>query len=94
MLTAAFNSPVMPEFIASLPLVANDGTMKKRLNDRSVAGQAHVKTGSLEGVKAIAGYVLDRNGKLEVVVFMINHPNAASGQAAQDALLQWAYDAE
>jgi D-alanyl-D-alanine carboxypeptidase/D-alanyl-D-alanine-endopeptidase (penicillin-binding protein 4) len=94
LLLAAFASPVMPEFMASLPLVANDGTMKKRLNDKSVAGHAHVKTGTLEGVKAIAGYVLDRNGKLEVVAFMINHPNAASGQAAQDALLQWVHDAE
>jgi D-alanyl-D-alanine carboxypeptidase/D-alanyl-D-alanine-endopeptidase (penicillin-binding protein 4) len=93
LMLAAFNSPVMPELMASLPLVAYDGTMKKRLNDKSVAGQAHVKTGTLEGVKAIAGYVLDKNGKLDVVVFMINHPNAASGQTAQDALLQWVYDA-
>jgi D-alanyl-D-alanine carboxypeptidase/D-alanyl-D-alanine-endopeptidase (penicillin-binding protein 4) len=94
LLLAAFASPVMPEFMASLPLVAYDGTMKKRLNDKSVAGRAHVKTGTLEGVKAIAGYVLDKNSKLEVVVFMINHPNAAAGQAAQDALLQWVHDAE
>jgi serine-type D-Ala-D-Ala carboxypeptidase/endopeptidase (penicillin-binding protein 4) len=92
LLLAAFNSPVMPEFMASLPLVANDGTMKKRLNDRSVAGRAHIKTGTLEGVKAIAGYVLDKNGKLQVVVFMINHPNAANAQAAQDAVLQWVHD--
>jgi D-alanyl-D-alanine carboxypeptidase/D-alanyl-D-alanine-endopeptidase (penicillin-binding protein 4) len=93
LMLAAFGSPVMPELMASLPLVAYDGTMKKRLNDKGVAGQAHIKTGTLEGVKAIAGYVLDKNGKLDVVVFMINHPNAAAGQAAQDALLQWVYDA-
>jgi D-alanyl-D-alanine carboxypeptidase/D-alanyl-D-alanine-endopeptidase (penicillin-binding protein 4) len=94
LLLAAFASPVMPEYLSSLPLVASDGTMKKRLKDKSVAGQAHIKTGTLEGAKAVAGYVLDRNGKNEVVVFMINHANAAAGQAAQDALLQWVYDAE
>jgi D-alanyl-D-alanine carboxypeptidase/D-alanyl-D-alanine-endopeptidase (penicillin-binding protein 4) len=57
-----------------------------------VAGQAHIKTGSLEGVKSIAGFVLDKNGHLQIVVFLVNHPNAAAAQAAQDALLQWIYD--
>ena len=93
LLLSAFNSAVMPEFVASLPLVANDGTMRKRLNEKTVAGQAHIKTGSLEGVKAVAGYVLGSNGKRHVVVFVVNHPNAANGQAAQDALLQWVHGA-
>ena len=66
--------------------------MKKRLRIQGVAGQAHIKTGSLEGVKTIAGYVLDRRGKWQIVVFLINHPNAAAAQAAQDALLQWVYE--
>ncbi|MDH5534086.1 MAG: D-alanyl-D-alanine carboxypeptidase/D-alanyl-D-alanine-endopeptidase, partial [Betaproteobacteria bacterium] len=39
LLLAAFSSPLMPEFIASLPLAAVDGTMKKRLNGAPVAGQ-------------------------------------------------------
>ena len=72
---------MMPEYIASLPLAAVDGTMKKRLKQNGVAGQAHIKTGSLEGVKAIAGYVLDRRGKWQIVVFLVNHPNAAAAQA-------------
>ena len=92
LLQAAWASPVMPEFISSLPLTATDGTMKKRLKDNGIAGQAHIKTGTLEGVKAIAGYVLDRNGRRQAVVFLINHPNAQAGQAAQDALLQWVYE--
>ena len=44
LLLAAFRSPVMPELIASLPLVAVDGTMRKRLANADVAGQAHIKT--------------------------------------------------
>ena len=92
LLQLAWKSPLMPEFIASLPLSAGDGTMKKRLTQNGGAGQAHIKTGSLEGVKCIAGYVLDRGGKWQIVVFMINHANAAAGQAAQDALLQWVYE--
>ena len=57
-LQAAWASPVMPELMSSLPLVGYDGTMRKRLNLRSVAGHAHIKTGSLAEVRAIAGYVL------------------------------------
>ncbi|WP_034293984.1 D-alanyl-D-alanine carboxypeptidase/D-alanyl-D-alanine-endopeptidase [Herbaspirillum sp. RV1423] len=91
-LVAAFHSPVMPEFIASMPLAGYDGTMRKRLRGETVAGQAHVKTGSLNDVRSIAGYVQAASGKMYVVVCLINHPNAQSGQAAQDALLQWVFE--
>ena len=91
-LDTAFRSAVMPELMASLPLVASDGTMKRRLKFDSIAGQAHIKTGSLSDVRSIAGYVLDRMGRRQVVVFFINHPNANAGQAAQDALLRWVYE--
>ncbi len=92
LLLAAYASPVMPEFLASLPLAGIDGTMKKRLNGNGVAGQAHVKTGYLEGVRALAGYVLDQRGRRAVVVFLANHPNSAATKAAQDALLACAYE--
>jgi len=89
MLLDAFRSPVMPELIASLPIVAADGTMRKRLPDAEVAGQAHIKGGTLTGVRAIAGYVLDARGRRVVVVFIVNHANAPNAAAAQDALLRW-----
>lgn len=91
-LDAAFRSAIMPELMASLPLVAQDGTMRRRLKFDSVAGQAHIKTGTLSDARAIAGYVLDRNARRHVVVFLINHSNAAAGQAAQDALLRRVYE--
>ena len=92
LLVAIWKSAVMPELIASLPLAAVDGTMKKRLNGNGLAGQAHIKTGTLEGVKTIAGYVLDKNGRQQIVVFFVNHPNAKDAQAAQDALLTWVHE--
>jgi D-alanyl-D-alanine carboxypeptidase/D-alanyl-D-alanine-endopeptidase (penicillin-binding protein 4) len=79
------------EFESSLPIMAVDGTMKSRGKDTSIAGHAHLKTGTLEGVKTIAGYVLDPTGRQFAVVFFINHANAAAGGAAQDALLDWVY---
>jgi D-alanyl-D-alanine carboxypeptidase/D-alanyl-D-alanine-endopeptidase (penicillin-binding protein 4) len=91
LLAAAFRSPVMPELMASLPLVASDGTMRRRLANSGVAGQAHIKTGSLNDVRAIAGYVLDARGRRSVVVMIVNHPKALAAQPAFDALLGWAH---
>ncbi|ONN63882.1 D-alanyl-D-alanine carboxypeptidase/D-alanyl-D-alanine-endopeptidase [Herbaspirillum sp. VT-16-41] len=91
-LVQAYRSPLMPEFISSLPLVGYDGTMRRRLKTQSVAGQAHIKTGTLNDVRSIAGYVQAASGKTYVVVFLINHAAAPNGQKAQDALLQWVYE--
>lgn len=87
LLAVTWASPIMPELISSLPIVAVDGTAKKRYNGVSYAGQAHLKTGSLEGVRGIAGYLLDQQGRRHIVVFMVNHPNAAQAQPAFDVLL-------
>jgi D-alanyl-D-alanine carboxypeptidase/D-alanyl-D-alanine-endopeptidase (penicillin-binding protein 4) len=92
-LQAAWKSPMMPEFMSSLPVVAADGTMKKRLHGERVAGSAHIKTGLLNDARAIAGYVLDRRGRRHVVVMIVNHPKAPEADAAMDALLAWIYDA-
>jgi len=92
LLLAAYASPVMPEFLASLPLAGIDGTMKRRVNGTGIAGQAHVKTGYLDGVRALAGYVLDQRGRRVVVVFLANHPNSAATKAAQEALLACAWE--
>jgi D-alanyl-D-alanine carboxypeptidase/D-alanyl-D-alanine-endopeptidase (penicillin-binding protein 4) len=92
LLVAAYRSPVMPEFIASLPLVAADGTMRRRLRDESVAGQAHVKTGSLADVRSLAGYVHTDDGRRLAFAFIVNHPNAGASQPAQDALLKWLHE--
>ncbi|MDP2195539.1 MAG: D-alanyl-D-alanine carboxypeptidase/D-alanyl-D-alanine-endopeptidase [Rhodocyclaceae bacterium] len=89
LLAAGWRSPVMPELMSSLPIAAIDGTTRKKFNGNGVAGQAHLKTGSLEGVRGIAGYLLDKNGRRHIVVFMVNHPNAGAAQPAFDALLEW-----
>jgi D-alanyl-D-alanine carboxypeptidase/D-alanyl-D-alanine-endopeptidase (penicillin-binding protein 4) len=92
MLIAAYHSPTMPEFIASLPIAAVDGSMRNRLRDSDVGGRAHLKTGSLEGVRAIAGYVLSASGRRYAVVCLVNHPNAAASMRAMDLLLQWVHE--
>ncbi len=91
LLVDAGMSPVMPELVSSLPIAGADGTMKKRLKNNGITGRAHIKTGTLDGVKTIAGYVLSKSGKRLAVVFLVNHANAGEADVAQDALLQWAY---
>lgn len=90
-LMAAYRSPLMPEYAASLSLAAVDGTMKKRLGNSPMAGMSHMKTGYIEGVRAIAGYTLDAAGRMFAVVLIINHPGARNAQPVQDALLEWVY---
>ena len=89
LLLAAWKSPVMPELMSSLPVAGIDGTMKKRLGNGAAAGRAHLKTGYLDNVRAIAGYVLDSNDKRWVVVFLINDPKSRNGKPAMDELLRW-----
>ncbi|HEY3299313.1 MAG TPA: D-alanyl-D-alanine carboxypeptidase/D-alanyl-D-alanine-endopeptidase [Methylophilaceae bacterium] len=91
LLTSAFYSPVMPEFMASLPILAVDGTLLKRMKDSPAQGRAHLKTGTIDGVFAISGYILGKNGKRYVMVFMINHAKAAQTKPAQDALIDWVF---
>ena len=92
LLQSAWRSRAMPEFVASLPVVALDGTMRKRLQGEAVAGHAHIKTGLLQDARSIAGYVLDRHGRRHAVVMIVNHPRAGEAQEALDALLAWVYE--
>lgn len=91
MLMQAYHGPVMPEFISSLPVLALDGTLMKRLKDSPTAKRAHIKTGSLDGVSAIAGYVLDKQNRRQVLVMLVNHEKASASKLAQDALIEWVY---
>ena len=91
LLISAYHSPVMPEFMSSLPVLGVDGTVIKRLKDSPALGRAHLKTGSIDGVSSIAGYVLDPTNKRWAMVFLVNHAQASSAKAAQDALIEWIY---
>lgn len=91
MLVSAYKSPVMPELLASMPILGLDGTAQRRLKDSAVQGQVHLKTGSLDGVSALAGYVLNSQQKRYVFVFIVNDANASASRSAQDALIEWVY---
>ncbi len=94
LLEFAWRQPYMPEFASSLSLTGKDGTLRRRFDDASLTGIAHLKTGSLDDVVAIAGYLQARSGRRFAVVTMQNHKDIhrGPGQEVQEALLRWVYD--
>lgn len=88
LLTWAARQPAYYDFAASLPAIGLEGTQKNRQSDAT--GRAWLKTGSLNNVRALAGYVLGADGRRRVLVFLVNHPLAGAATAAQDALILWA----
>jgi len=87
LLQTAYASPHMPELLSSLPIVGLDGTLKR---SQASGGNAHLKTGSLRDVVALAGFVHGTSGKRYVLVALVNHPNAHAVRPALDALIEWA----
>ncbi|MDO9459101.1 MAG: D-alanyl-D-alanine carboxypeptidase, partial [Alphaproteobacteria bacterium] len=87
LLAQAYDSALMPELMASLPVSGIDGTMRRA---RASPGRAHLKTGSLRDVVGRAGYVLSDSGRRYVLVAIIQHANANAARPALEALVQWA----
>ena len=73
LLQYAWASPVMPELLASLPVVGTDGTLRTT----RAGSTAHLKSGSLRDVWGVAGFVDGPNGHRYAVVAIANHPNAS-----------------
>ena len=82
-----YRQGVMPEFMASLPMTGVDGTMRRR---PLAAGSAHVKTGFLQDVRSLAGYVTDVEGRRWSIVMLINDAAPADrDRAFARTLLEW-----
>ena len=94
LLQFAWRRPNMPEFVASMSLSGLDGTLSQRFRNSPVSGNAHLKTGSLDHVTAIAGYLQSRSGRRFSVVALQNHTDIhrGPGEEVQEALLRWLYE--
>ena len=92
-LSAAYHSPFAPEYLASLPLAGMDGTLRSRMKN-SPAGAIRLKTGHLDGVSGVAGFVTTSAGKTFVLVSLVNNVRADFGAAepVHAALAAWILD--
>jgi D-alanyl-D-alanine carboxypeptidase/D-alanyl-D-alanine-endopeptidase (penicillin-binding protein 4) len=88
-LLAAEAGPYGSEFESSLALAGLDGTVQRRFRDDEFAGHMHLKTGTLNGVRAVAGYVQAPSGRKFAVAIIQN--SSGWGDEAQAALLRWVY---
>lgn len=93
MLEHALQSPYQPEYFSSLPLVGIDGTVRKRLKGIIPPGSARIKTGIIDNVRSMAGYVKSKSNKNYIIVSLQNHKGIqnTTGTLVQDEILKWLY---
>ena len=89
-LNAAYHSRFAPEYLASFPLAGMDGTLRARMKS-TPAGSVRLKTGHLESVSGVAGYVTAPGGKTYILVSLVNHSRTDFGAAepVHAALVAW-----
>jgi D-alanyl-D-alanine carboxypeptidase/D-alanyl-D-alanine-endopeptidase (penicillin-binding protein 4) len=89
-LATAYKGPFAPELLTSLPVAGLDGTLSRRFKGTAVEGRARLKTGTLRNVVALAGYVLDQQDRMWVVVALLNHDEASKrGSPVLDSVVEW-----
>ena len=94
LLELAYRDAFMPEFLSSLSVPGLDGTLASRFKNEDLKGRSHLKTGTLNNVTALSGYMLNRQGRRLVVVIQHNGRKASSsaGAKVQDEILRWAFE--
>ncbi len=77
-----------PEFVGSLSIAGRDGTLIRRLRD--VPGMVRGKTGTIDGVHGLAGYVETSDGGLYAFAFLVNEIRGGvhTVKAVHDAFLR------
>lgn len=93
LLQTMWQSPRMPNLVASLPIAGEDGTAKRRFGSQPVTGRAYLKTGSLNDVMSTAGFVLDAAGQWQSFVMMVNGPRAEQAELATILAVNHVYEA-
>lgn len=79
-----------PEFMSSLSTMGIDGTTRRRLTDTPVAGWVRAKTGTLDGVSALSGYLGTADGRLFAFSIVMNdfaNAHANSARSVQDEIV-------
>lgn len=95
LLTYAYNQPSFDAYVSSLGIAGVSGTISAhsdRLPKSQAIGRAWIKTGTLNNVTSMAGYVKGLSGQDFVVVGLINTDhalNAYTARAVLDSMLDW-----
>lgn len=66
-------SPDSARFAAALPTAGVDGTLAARMRGTPLAGNVRAKTGTLSGIRSLAGYLTTAAGERIVFSIVVNH---------------------
>ena len=95
LLTYAYDHPSFDAYVSSLGIAGVSGTISahsERLPKSQAIGRSWIKTGTLNNVTSMAGYVKGLSGQDYVVVGLINSEQALNAYTARpvlDAMLDW-----
>jgi len=79
----------------TLSIAGVDGTINRRFRGTQVQRRAWMKTGTVNRVKNISGYVKAKNGKLYTVVILVNSKKARyGGSLLQNRVIKWLVDSK
>ncbi|MBT7690305.1 MAG: D-alanyl-D-alanine carboxypeptidase/D-alanyl-D-alanine-endopeptidase [Nitrosomonadales bacterium] len=87
-----YEHPYMPEMLSSFSILAEDGTLEKKMPFSKVKKNGHFKTGSLKNVSAIAGYLVDKNKNKKILIFLMNDKAANKSYGLQNDLINIAFE--
>ncbi len=90
----AYSDDVLrPYMLEALPKAGQEGTMKYFVRGTSLEGQAKIKSGSMDGVRAIAGHFESAGGRQLACVLMVNAYEGSSTEVrkAMEGYLLEAY---
>ncbi len=78
------------DFYNSLSIAGVDGTLKHRLNDTDAANNFHGKTGTLNGVSSLSGYLKTSNGNelIICIIFEFKRGGASLHRRIQDEIIK------
>ena len=86
---AYLNKHIYEPLYKSLPIAGVDGTLSGRMRSGAAYKKVHAKTGTVNGVATLAGYVKASNGKMLAFSIMNNNiPSNATGRNFQDRVCQ------
>ncbi len=64
---------VSVDFMSSMAIAGVDGTLKKRMNTPALKRRVRAKTGFINGVSALSGYVYTKDNDVIIFSFLMNH---------------------
>lgn len=82
-LRAMRRRPDTDAFVTALPVAGHSGTLRQRFRDTSLEGRVRAKTGSIDRVNALAGYLELDGGRTWTFAILLNHHTARNRDALQ-----------